>query len=223
MLEAVRSGAERSAGAARRGRAWEDGPAGLCRRARGGLPRSSRRRGGVGDGASVRRPSPVVRAPARRSRAAARRRSATRWERPFGLSAGPAPDRFLVGLAVLSLVSDAAEQQPLVCLVDDAQWLDQCLGAGARVRSTAPAGGVGRRHVRGARAGPRPSWPGCRSCCSRGLPDADARELLASAITGPLDERVRRADHRRDAAATRSRCSSCRAGCRRRARRRIRR
>jgi predicted ATPase len=60
----------------------------------------------------------------------------------FGLSAGPAPDRFLVALAVLSLLSQTAEERPLVCLIDDQHWLDrasmQALGFAARQLAADP-------------------------------------------------------------------------------------
>src|ERR1700733_1993174 len=64
----------------------------------------------------------------------------------FALEAGPAPDRFLVGLAVLRLLSEVAGERPLVCVVDDVQWLDrasvQALGFAAR-RLGADPGGLG--------------------------------------------------------------------------------
>ena len=84
----------------------------------------------------------------------------------FGLRAGEAPDRFLVSLAVLSLLGEAAEEQPLICLVDDAQWLDrasaQVLAFVARrllAESVALVFGS-RRAQRGQRAdrGCRSSW-----------------------------------------------------------------
>src|SRR5580700_9245045 len=107
----------------------------------------------------------------------------------FGLSAGPAPDRFLVGLAVLSLLSDAAEEEPLICLVDDEQWLDhasaQALGFAAR-RLEAESVGL----VVAARR-PSSHIAGLPELVIEGLREDDARALLDSVLTGPLDARVR--------------------------------
>ncbi|HVQ98646.1 MAG TPA: AAA family ATPase [Mycobacterium sp.] len=107
----------------------------------------------------------------------------------FGLTAGPAPDRFLVGLAVLSLLADVAEQQPLVCLVDDEQWLDrssaQVLGFVAR-RLVAESVGL----VFGTRT-PGSDLAGLPELEIKGLRAADARALLDAALVGLLDTRVR--------------------------------
>ena len=109
----------------------------------------------------------------------------------FGLSSGPQPDRFLVGLAVLSLLSDAAEERPLVCLVDDVQWLDrssaQVLAFVAR-RLAAESVVLVFAEREPSRLEELAGLPELRV---GGLADASARELLASVITAPLDERVR--------------------------------
>jgi DNA-binding CsgD family transcriptional regulator len=116
---------------------------------------------------------------------------ATALRTAFGLTGGEAPDRFLVGLAVLSLLADAAERQPLICLVDDAQWLDdvsaQTLAFVARrllAESTALVFAVRE-----------PSDPvelrGMPELVVRGLGDRDARAVLDSALIGRLDARVR--------------------------------
>ena len=109
----------------------------------------------------------------------------------FGLRGGAAPDRFLVGLAVLSLLSDVAEERPLVCIVDDAQWLDaasaQALAFVARRLGAESVGLVfAVREPRVER------WfEGLEELAVGGLDDRDAQELLATVVTGPLDERVR--------------------------------
>jgi DNA-binding CsgD family transcriptional regulator/tetratricopeptide (TPR) repeat protein len=106
----------------------------------------------------------------------------------FGMRAGEAPDRLLVGLAVLGLLSEVAEERPLLCVVDDAHWVDQSsaltLAFVARRLLAEPVGlvfaarepGEELRHV-------TEMWV-------RGLPEGDARALLKSAVRFRLDERV---------------------------------
>ena len=107
----------------------------------------------------------------------------------FGLSAGPAPDRFLIGLAALGLLSEMAGERPLVCIVDDEQWLDsasaQVLAFVAR-RLGAESVGL----VFGARV-PTGDLAGLPELVIGGLREDDARTLLDSALTGPLDTLVR--------------------------------
>jgi DNA-binding CsgD family transcriptional regulator/tetratricopeptide (TPR) repeat protein len=107
----------------------------------------------------------------------------------LGVAAGPPPDRFLVGLAVLSLLSEAAGDRPLICVVDDVQWLDrasaQALGFAAR-RLGVDAVGL----VFAARE-PAAELAGLPELEVEGLGDDDARALLEGALAGPLDTRVR--------------------------------
>ena len=107
----------------------------------------------------------------------------------FGMSTGSAPDKFLVGLAVLSMLSDVAEQQPLLCLIDDQQWVDhasaQVLAFVAR-RLAAEAVGM----VFAVRT-PGHELAGLPELVVSGLPDVDAQDLLDTALGGPLDNRVR--------------------------------
>jgi hypothetical protein len=109
----------------------------------------------------------------------------------FGLSVGDAPDRFVLGLAVLSLFAAAAEERPLLCVVDDAQWLDErsalTLAFAARRLLAEPVGivfaarepGVALRDVPVLEVG--------------GVAEGDARALLSTVVPFRMDERIR--DH----------------------------
>ena len=109
----------------------------------------------------------------------------------FGLQTGAAPGLFMVGLAVLGLLSEAAEERPQVCLVDDAQWLDrvsaQTLGFVAR-RLLAERVAIVFALREGADTKVLAGLP---EVAVRGLPAGDARALLDVVIHGPVDERVR--------------------------------
>ncbi len=94
----------------------------------------------------------------------------------FGLAAGPAPDRFVVGLAVLGLLSGTAGERPLICVIDDQQWLDrasaQALGFAARRLAADPVGLVFAARV------PGQDVAGLPELVVEGLAGDDARELL---------------------------------------------
>jgi len=110
-------------------------------------------------------------------------------ETVFGIRTGPPPDRFLVGLAALSLLSEASEERPLLCVVDDAQWLD--------LASAQALGFVARRllaesimFVFGARQ-PVEELLGLPESELSGLGDVDAGALLDSVTHTRLDQRIR--------------------------------
>ncbi|HEX6651316.1 MAG TPA: AAA family ATPase [Thermoleophilaceae bacterium] len=107
----------------------------------------------------------------------------------FGLIAGNAPERFLVGLAVLSLLSETAHEQPLLCVIDDAHWLDrasaQALAFVARRVLADPIALVFATREQSVELG------GLPELLVGGLKGHDARVLLGSAVDGPLDDRVR--------------------------------
>ncbi|MCU1502178.1 MAG: hypothetical protein JWM12_1532, partial [Ilumatobacteraceae bacterium] len=106
----------------------------------------------------------------------------------FGLGAGATPDRFLVALANLSLFSEAAQERPLLCVIDDAQWLDrasaQVLGFVARRVLAEPVA------LLFAARETSDAFADLPELLVEGVDDAEARKLLASVIAGPLDDRV---------------------------------
>jgi DNA-binding CsgD family transcriptional regulator len=109
----------------------------------------------------------------------------------LGLSSGDPPDRFLVALAVLSLLSAVAEEQPLLCVVDDAQWLDRASGpvlafVARRLLAESVALVFAVREPSGRR-----ELDGLPELLLGGLGEEDARALLATAVPGRLDDRVR--------------------------------
>src|SRR6202163_1996125 len=106
----------------------------------------------------------------------------------FGLRSGPAPDRFEVGLAMLGLLAEVAEQEPLVCIIDDAQWLDHA--------SALTLAFVARRLMAESVAlvfavrdpADEQTFAGLPELILGGLNDEDARGVLGLAIAGRVDE-----------------------------------
>ncbi|WP_327166228.1 helix-turn-helix transcriptional regulator [Mycolicibacterium iranicum] len=110
-------------------------------------------------------------------------------EQAFGLSdTGAAPNRFLVGLAVLGLLASAAAEQPVLCVVDDVQWLDQVSAQTLFfVARRLQAESVGLAF---ATRTPIDGTAGLPTLVVGGLDDVDARRLLESAFPGRLDAAI---------------------------------
>jgi DNA-binding CsgD family transcriptional regulator len=112
-------------------------------------------------------------------------------ESAFGVGEGPTPDPFHVALATLGLLSSVAREQPVLCVIDDAQWLDEASAdvlalAGRRLGDNAIALLVATRQ-----SGPAPAFAGLPEMVVGGLGPRDAGELLGAAVPGPLDARIR--------------------------------
>ncbi len=114
----------------------------------------------------------------------------------FGLAGGPPPDRFVLGLAVLGLFAETARLRPLVCVVDDAQWLDRAsaqmlafVARRLRAESVAMILAV-RDSVHGPARAEVPELTDLAELSVIGVPDEAARALLVTAHPGPVDERV---------------------------------
>jgi DNA-binding CsgD family transcriptional regulator/tetratricopeptide (TPR) repeat protein len=107
----------------------------------------------------------------------------------FGVCAGDPPDRFLVSLAALGLLAEVAQERPLVCVVDDAQWLDRASAqALAFIARRVEAESIAL--VFSAREVEVSELTGLPALVVEGLPLRDARALLRSAVCGPVDDRV---------------------------------
>jgi DNA-binding CsgD family transcriptional regulator len=106
----------------------------------------------------------------------------------FGLASGDPPDRLIVGLAVLTLLSELAAERPVICVLDDAQWLDQA-SAQAVAFAARRVSTVSASFVFGARVLTE-ELHGLPALVLEGLGEGDARELMASALPHRLDERV---------------------------------
>jgi len=111
----------------------------------------------------------------------------------FGLQGGTAPDRFLVGLATLNLLAEVAEDGPLLCLIDDAQWLDE---ASAQILAFVARRVEAERlalvlTVRDSGDGALDPFAGLPELRPEGLGESDAKALLTAAVRTPLDDGVR--------------------------------